>query len=82
MSGAEQPTGQGFVVAQGAGFFRENDEDGLRDLFRVMRIAGLPERNGIDEVHVARHQGGEGLAGIVPVYWRNNALSSVDCIRK
>ncbi len=31
---------------------RQNDEDRLRDFLRVMRIAGEPQRGGMDEVHI------------------------------
>ena len=52
-------------AAEGRGFAGKDDEDGLGDFLGVMGIAGEAQGGGIDEVHVARDEGGEGRPGIV-----------------
>ena len=60
-----EPAGEHGAGAQAGGFAGENDEDGLRHVLRIARVAGETERHGIDEVDVAPHQLGKGRLGIV-----------------
>ena len=53
-------------MAQLPRFARQNDEDRLRDFLGMVRVARLPERHGINQVDMPRHQGGESFPGIVP----------------
>ncbi len=43
---------------------REDDEDGLRDFFRRVRIANVPQRGGINEVNVPHGERGKRGLGI------------------
>ena len=52
-------------VAQLAGFPREDEEDGLRNLLCLVRITDLPQRDGINEIDVPRGQFSERFFGIV-----------------
>ena len=45
--------------------FRQNDEDRLGDFLGMMRIADLPQRDGINQIDVPRHQRGKGLVGMI-----------------
>ena len=40
-------------MAQSRRLFRQNDEDRLRDFLGVLRMAGLTQGNGIDQIDVA-----------------------------
>ena len=62
---AAKPAGQNGLVAERVRLARENDEDRLRDFFREMRIAHLPQRDGINEIHMTRHERGKGGFGII-----------------
>jgi hypothetical protein len=57
--GLKQPTGKSLVMTQSGGLFPENNENRLRDFLGVMGIANLPERDGINQTDVPRHQSGK-----------------------
>ncbi|HEX3855810.1 MAG TPA: hypothetical protein VHY30_00765, partial [Verrucomicrobiae bacterium] len=60
---AAKPAGQNGFVAHRVRLARENDENSLRDFFRQMRVTHLPQRDGINEIDVARDERGERLLG-------------------
>jgi hypothetical protein len=62
--GLIQPARKNDSGAQSTSFFRQDDEDRLRDFLGGVGIAGLPQRGGIDQVDVTRDEGGEGVLGI------------------
>ena len=55
-SGMKQPTGKRLLMAQWQRLFRQNNEDRLRDFLSLMRIADLPQGDGINQIDVPRHQ--------------------------
>ena len=55
---------------------RQNDEHRLRDFLGQIRIADLPQRHGINQIDVARHERGERLLGIARAYSRSKVRSS------
>ncbi len=65
-----EPAREHGAGAQARGFAGENDEDRLRHVLRVARIAGEPQGDGIDEGDVARTNsakaGSELPAGVFP----------------
>ena len=52
-------------MAQPACFLRKNDENRLRDLFRLLGSHHVPQRNGINQVDIARYQPREGILGML-----------------
>ncbi|HEX5398918.1 MAG TPA: hypothetical protein VFY06_07710 [Verrucomicrobiae bacterium] len=44
----------------------QNDEDRLGDFLGLMRVAHVPQRDGIDQVDMPRHQFAERLVGMAP----------------
>jgi hypothetical protein len=54
--GLKQPTGNGFVMMQLSRLSGQQDKDGLRDFRRLMRIVDMPQRDGINQIDVPRHQ--------------------------
>jgi hypothetical protein len=60
VGGFEKPTAEGGVGAEVGGFFGDEDEDGLGDVFGEGGVADLAESGGVDEVEVALDDGGEG----------------------
>ncbi len=63
--GLKQPAAQRLVMPQLRRLFRQDDVDRLRDFLRVMRIAHLPQRDGINQIDVPYHQRGKRLVGII-----------------
>ena len=61
----KQPTGKSFGMTQLRRLFCQNNKDRLRDFLGVMRIADVPQRDGIHQVDVPRHQRGERLVRMV-----------------
>jgi hypothetical protein len=65
MRAGVEPAGQGFSARKRPRFSSQVGKDGLRHVLREMRVAiDLPERGGINQIHMALHQFGEGLFGI------------------
>ena len=52
-------------MAQSRRLFRQNDEDRLRDFLCVLRMAGLTQGDGVNQIDVARHQFGKRLIGMI-----------------
>lgn len=63
--GLKQPTGQGFIVPQGAGLSSQDDEDGLRDFLGLVGVADLAKGDGINEADVALDERGKGFIGMI-----------------
>ena len=63
---AAKPAGQNGFLAERFGFARQNDKNRLCDFLGQMRIAHLPQCNGMNEIDMARDECGERLLGIVP----------------
>ncbi len=61
-----QPAGQNCFGRKRSGLAREKDEDGLRDILRVLWIGRVAERDGINEVQMTTHERGESSLGIGP----------------
>src|SRR5437660_371953 len=59
--GVVEPAREHGVGTDRAGFLREEDEDRLGDVLCEMGVAHLPMGGGVDEIHVAGDQGGEGV---------------------
>ena len=62
---AVQPAGENGRGREGPRLARQDDENRLGDFFRQGLVARLPQRNGIDEMDMARHQLGKGRLGLV-----------------
>ncbi len=60
-----QPGGENGVGLELSGLPREVGKGGLGDFLGQLRRADLPERGGIDEVHMALHERGEGGLRVV-----------------
>ena len=54
----KEPAGEGGAIAKSVGFLNEEEEDGLGDVVGV--VGALAGGGGVDEVDVARDEGGEG----------------------
>jgi hypothetical protein len=63
---AAKPAGQNGLVAERVRLAREDDENRLRDFLGQIRVAHLPQRDGINEIDMARDERGERRLGIVP----------------
>jgi hypothetical protein len=67
MRAGVKSAGQSFAARKRLRFSRKVGENGLRHVLRKVRVAAdLPERGGINEIHMAFHQFGEGIFGICP----------------
>ena len=67
MRAGVEPAGQIVAAGERIRLAREIGENGLRDILGRMVVAvDLPERGGIDQVHMALHEFGEGVLGIRP----------------
>src|SRR5262249_53295081 len=60
---AVKPGGNHGLGTERTSLTRQDDEDGLRNLLRQVRVANLTQRNGIDQIDVPRYEGGERLLG-------------------
>ena len=58
--GLEQPTGKR-LGPHARGFLGKDDKDDLRYLLGMLRIAALPQRDGIDEIDVPGDERGKGF---------------------
>lgn len=63
--GLKQPARKRPVVAQLPGLFGEDDKDRLGDFLGVVRVADLAQGDGIDQIDMARDQGGKGLVRMI-----------------
>src|SRR5438445_7908713 len=63
--GHEKPVGEDGGGAEHSGLLDEDDEHGLRHVFRQVPVVDLAQRGGVDEVDVAGGEGGEGLLVVV-----------------
>ena len=55
-----QPAGQYPAIYELGGILRERNKHALGDILGEMGIANHAQRDGINEIHVAAHQFGEG----------------------
>jgi len=56
----EQPTGQAVPAAQPGCLFRQDKENGLRDIFGEFRVADFPPTGGVDQAQVPMNESGKG----------------------
>ena len=70
-----EPRGQDRVRAQTGGFAGEDEKDGLRYLLGLGWIAGLPERNRVNQADVPADQRLKGRLGIPVAYSRTRSMS-------
>ena len=67
--GVDQPAGQRRWVFDAAGFFRKNDENGLRDVVGSVRVAHLAQRGRIHQMNMPLDQllkhGMRAVAGVI-----------------
>ena len=61
-----EPSRQDGLGAKGACLSRQNDEHNLGDFLRQMRVTHPAQGHRINQIDVARDQGGERFLGIAP----------------
>jgi hypothetical protein len=60
-----QPATEGFGRPHRPGLLRQIDENRLRQVLRLMRVSDQPQRGGVNQPGVARHQLREGFLGVM-----------------
>jgi hypothetical protein len=60
-----EPAAQNYFASERRCFAREDDEDGLRDFFGVLRILRVTKGDGMDKPDMATHDLGKGFLGFV-----------------